>query len=112
MIIFSGCGFLVPVITFGTCLAANFVLDDRFGEGFYSSHAWAAGFALVVGGVVTTWIGYLLKGRSDRFVVDEETGEQLVINDSNHSFFFIPMHLAGVAIAGLGLFVVIADAFN
>ena len=110
--IWSGLGFLVAVITFGCCLIANLVLDAQFGNGFYSSHLWAVGGALLIGGIFSSGIGFILKGRSDRFVVDEETGERLVINNSNHTFFFIPMHWAGVLIAVIGIGVAISDVFN
>ena len=112
MFIWSGLGFLVAVITFGSCLLANVLLDAQFGEGYYSSHPWAIGAALIVGGTITAGLGFRLKGRSDRFVVDEETGERMVINQSNHSFFFVPMHWAGVIIAVIGIGVAISDAFR
>jgi len=112
MVIWSGLGFLVAVITFGSCLLANFLLDAQFGEGYYSSHLWAVGTALFVGGAISSALGFVLKGRSDRFVVDEETGERLVINNSSHSFFFIPMHWAGIVIAIMGIGVAFSDAFN
>lgn len=112
MIIWTGLGFLVAVITFGSCLLANFVLDAQFGEGYYSSHRWAVGVALLIGGLISSGIGFMLKGRSDRFVVDEETGERLVINNSSHSFFFVPMHWAGIVVALIGVGVAISDAFN
>jgi hypothetical protein len=112
MIIFSGLGLLVAVLTFGVCLLANFLLDDRFGEGYYSSHLWAVGAALIVGGLLSSGIGFLLKGRSDRYVVDEETSERLVINNSHHTFFFVPMHWAGIVIATIGAGVALSDALN
>jgi len=112
MVIWSGLGFLVAVITFGACLIANFVLDAQFGEGFYASHPWAIGAALFVGGIVSSGVGFMLKGRSDRFVVDEQTGERLVINSSNHSLFFVPMHWAGLIIAVIGVGVAVSGVFN
>lgn len=112
MIVSSGLGFLVAVITFGVCLIANYVLDVRFGEGYYSSHLWSVGAALIVGGLLSSAAGFVLKGRSDRYVIDEETGERLVINNSNHTFFFVPMHWAGIVIATIGAGVAISDALN
>jgi hypothetical protein len=112
MIVSSGLGFLVAVITFGSCLLFNLVLDSRFGEGYYSSHPWAIGTALIVGGLVSSGVGFVLKGRSDRYVVDEDTGERVVINNSDHSFFFIPMHWAGVVIALIGIGVAVSGAFK
>ena len=111
MIIWSGLGFLVAVITFGCCLAVEFLLDARFGEGFYSSHAWAAGLALLIGGVVSAGVGLALKSRTDREVVDVQTGERLIMNRSEHSFFFIPMHWAGIVVFAIGIGVVVYDVF-
>lgn len=110
--IWSGLGFLVAVITFGCCLLANYLLDAQFGKGYYSSHLWAVGGALLIGGIISSGVGFLLKQRTDRFVVDEETGERLIINRSHHTFFFVPMHWAGMVVAGIGLVVAIADLFN
>lgn len=73
MMIWSGLGFSVAVITFGSLLLFNFVLDSQFGEGYYSSHDWAIGTALMLGGLISSGVGFMLKGRSDRYVVDEET---------------------------------------
>lgn len=83
--IWFGFGFLAAVITFGFCLLLNYLLDEQFGEGFYSSHHWTVGAALLLGGMVSAAAGWMLKGRSDRFVIDEETGERLVINKCHGS---------------------------
>ncbi len=111
MVIWSGLGFLAGVITFAFLLIFNFVLDSQFGEGYYSSHPWAIGSALILGGIASSAGGFVLKGRTDRYVVDETTGERLVINNSSHSFFFIPMHWAGLVIAVIGVGVALSGTF-
>jgi len=93
-------------------LLANLVLNAQFGEGYYSSHPWAIGTALLIGGIISSGVSFVLKGRTDRFVVDEETGERMIINNSNHSFFFIPMHWAGIVVAVIGIGVALSAAFN
>ncbi|EMI45749.1 hypothetical protein [Rhodopirellula sp. SWK7] len=112
MVIWSGLGFLAGVITFAFLLLFNFVLDSQFGEGYYSSHPWAIGTALILGGIVSSGVGFMLKGRSDRYVVDEETGERLVVNNSSHSFFFVPMHWAGIVIVVIGVGVAISGLLS
>ena len=109
MIIWTGLGFLVAVITFGVCLLLNLILDQQFGEGFYSSHIWAVGVALFIGGMISAAVGFALASRGERIVVDEQTGERFNLNRSNHSFFFVPMHWAGVLIAVVGVALVIYD---
>ena len=112
MIIWSGLGFLVAVVTFGSCLLFNYVLDSQFGEGYYSSHAWASGLAVFLGGAASALIGFLLKGRASEPTYDQVTGEQTYAGDSSHSFFFIPMHWAGVAIAVVGIYMVISGLLS
>lgn len=112
MIIWSGLGYLAAAITFGACLLAQLVFDARFGDGFYSSHPWAVGLGLLVGGVISSLVGFVLKARKDREVVDPQTGQRLVINLSQHSFFFVPMHWAGIAIALIGLIIALKDAIT
>ena len=112
MIVWSGFGFLVPLLTFGACLLANVAIDAQMGAGYYSAHNWTIGSALLVGGVLSAGIGFLLKGRTDRYVVDENTGERFVMNNSSHSFFFVPMHWAGVGIAILGVGMMVSDLFK
>ena len=109
MIIWTGLGFWVAVITFGACLLFNYVLDARFDEGYYSTHSWAVGSALFVGGLISSTVGFALKFRDDREVIDAQTGERFMINRSDHSFFFVPMHWSGIAIAVIGFVVVIYD---
>ncbi len=109
MIIWSGLGFLVAVITFGACLLMNFALDAQFGEGYYSSHKWAVGTALLIGGLVSAVVGMLLKSRNDREVIDVETGQRMTLNQLNHAFFFVPMHWAGMVIAAIGIGISIYD---
>lgn len=105
MVIWSGLGFLVAVITFCSCLVANFNLDQEYGEGNCSSHPWTVGLALLIGGMISSAVGFGRKTRTDRFVIDEETRERMVINRSSHTFFLIPRHWAGllIAIVGMGM---------
>jgi hypothetical protein len=109
MVIWSGLGFLVAVITFGVCLLMNVVLDAQLGEGYYSSHPWAVGAALIIGGLISAVAGFVLKARNQREVIDVQTGELMVLNQSHHTFFFVPMHWAGIVIAVIGCGVAIYD---
>lgn len=112
MVIWSGLGFLVLVITVAVSCLMNFVLDSQFGEGYYSSHQWAAGVTVLIGGLISSMVGFVLKSRSDREVIDVKTGERLVINLSSHTFFFIPMHWAGIVAAIIGGVVAVYDVMT
>ncbi|QDU31263.1 hypothetical protein ETAA8_64160 [Anatilimnocola aggregata] len=109
MIIWTGWGFLVAIITFGTCLIAQYVVDAKLGAGYYSAHPWVVGLALVIGGIASSLVGFMLKARGDRQVIDSITGEEFTIDNSHHSFFFVPMHWAGLAVAAIGIGTAIFD---
>lgn len=112
MIIWSGLGYIAAVLTFGACLAAQYFFDARFGDGYYSSHLWAVGLALVAGGLSSAAVGYFLKAKGGREVVHAQTGELTAVVASQHSFFFIPLHWAGLVICGIGVVLAISDAIR
>lgn len=108
MIIWSGWGFLVAVITFGFCLLVNFAVDAQFGEGYYSEHNWAIGSALIAGGIASAMVGFaLLKDEPADEGVEHVSG-----NAWDNTLFFIPMHWAGILIAIAGICLVGSDALN
>jgi hypothetical protein len=107
--IWSGLGYLVAAITFAACLLMNLALDATLGKGYYSAHAWAVGAALILGGLASAFAGFVLKSRDDREVIDVQTGERLIVNQSHHSLFFVPMHWAGMAIAFIGFGIAVYD---
>jgi hypothetical protein len=109
MIISTGLGFLVAVIVFGTCLVTNLAFDAQYGKGFYSNNLWVVGLALLIGGILSAQIGFFLRTRTGREVIDAETGEVLIIDRSHHTFFFVPMHWAGVSIAAIGVGLAVYD---
>jgi hypothetical protein len=109
MIIWSGLGFLVAVFTFAACLLMQLALDKRFGEGYYSTHPWAIGVALVIGGLISAVVGLLLKLANDQDALDTPSADPAAYRPSRHSIFFVPMHWAGMLIALIGGGIAIYD---
>jgi hypothetical protein len=108
MIIWRGLGFLVAVIVFGFSLAANLISNVVGGEGYWDQHRWLFSASLICSAVVCWFLGSYLKKRSDRIAIDKQTGEEIVVNQSKHTLFFIPMHwwapiLAATAVALLAV---------
>lgn len=95
MIVWSGHGYVVAVVTFASCFLLSYLLDAQYGEGYYSSHSWAIGGALILGGLLSSAIGFALKAW---------LGEAR----SAGSFFFVPIHWAGLVVAAIGLGVGVA----
>jgi hypothetical protein len=95
MIIWQGFGFLVAVIVFGCSLIANLISNATVGKGYYDQHKWPFAVSLVVSAAICWSLGDYLRRRSDRIVIDKQTGKEFVLNQSRHALFFIPMHWWG-----------------
>lgn len=100
-IIWTGKGYLVFVIVFGCSLIANLVSNAVVGSGYYDHHKWPFAVSLLVSAAICWSLGDYLQRRSDRVVIDKETGREFVINRSRHTLFWIPMHWWGpILLAG------------
>lgn len=91
MIIWTGYGFVVPVVVFLVALACNFGFDAALGKGYYESHWWTVGAALLGSAVLLFPFALWMQAREERGVVDKHTGEEFTIGRNNHSVFFIPL---------------------
>ncbi|MEW4567441.1 hypothetical protein AB1L88_06195 [Tautonia sp. JC769] len=110
MVIWSGWGFLVGVITFGCLIATEFLVEEVYqDEQFYQANGWPklAGFlaSAVIVGVVGRWIGR----KQGRVLIDPETGEEVRVG-GNNTFFFIPMEKWAPILLVLGvIFLFVTD---
>lgn len=92
MIIWSGLGFLVAVIVFGCSLVANLIFNAAYGDRYYDNHKWPVAIAFIVAAAICWFLGKHLRKRSDRVVIDKQTGKEFTVNQSRHTLFFVPMH--------------------
>lgn len=109
MIIWSGFGFLVAVIVFGSSLALNFAFNAWLGSGYYDTHKWPLAISLFLSAVICWFLGSALRKRGSQTVIDKATGQEMVLNRSNHSLFFIPMHIWAPILAVIGVIVLVVD---
>jgi hypothetical protein len=105
VIIWRGLGWLVAVIVFGFSLAANLAFNAFYGEGYYDHHKWPFALSLFVSAAACWFLGSYLKTHSDRIAIDKQTGKEIVVNQSRHALFFIPMHLWGPVLALIAIIV-------
>jgi hypothetical protein len=109
MIIWTGLGFLVAVVVFGVSLAFNFAFNAWYGEVYYDTHKWPVAISLLVSAVICWFLGSSFAKRDSQTVIDKETGQEIVLNRSNHSLFFIPMHFWAPILAVIGVVMLIMD---
>ena len=112
MIIWSGYGFLVVVITFGCSLALNFAFNARFGAGYYEAHKWPLAISLLMSAAICWVLGMALGNRASRRVIDKATGKEMVLRGRNHSLFFIPVQFWGPILAVIGAVLFMQDPTN
>ena len=82
----------MAVIVFSCSLAANLIFNATRGEGYYDHHKWPFASSLILSAAICWFLGSYLRKRSDRIVIDKQTGKEIVINQSQHTFMFVPMH--------------------
>ena len=112
LIIWHGHGYLVLVTVLAISLAANSLFNATCGEKYYNAHKWPFALSLILSAGICWFLGTYLRKRSDRVVIDKKTGEELVINQSQHTFFFVPMHWWAPLLLLLALVLVCIEFFR
>ena len=103
MIVWSGLGFLVPLIAIG-CI---FVMNQIVGEATFNGFGWPKTVALFVSAAIVTALGFFLKKQPGRVMIDKATGQEMAIR-SRHSVFFIPVIYWGAIYAAIGVYYLFA----
>lgn len=111
MIIWSRMGFLVAVFVLASNALLALMLETLFGAGYFGKHPWAVGLGFFMGGLLSSAVGFAIRPRGGRQVIDAQTRKRFVIRDPDHTFFFIPMHWAGLVVAGIGVIVAVGELF-
>jgi hypothetical protein len=112
MIIWSGLGFLVAVVVFALSLIANLIINVTLGDGYYTQHRWPLALSLLGSALVCWFLGDHLRKRSGRVVIDKQTGKEFVVNQSQHTLFFVPMHWWGPLLGGIAMVVFAWELFG
>jgi hypothetical protein len=95
-------GFLVAVFVFGAAIACNLAFDEMYGKGYYSTHKWTIGIALLIAAAPSWFVGNALRGGTDQVVIDKASGKEFVLDRNSHTLFFVPMHLWGPILLAIG----------
>jgi len=104
-VIWHGWGLVVlPVFTL-PLLAVQLVVNGVFGSGYYSTHHWTICVASLLSSAALWITGRQLekyRDRTNRVLVDEKTGERIVLK-SRDALFFIPVKYWAFVEAATGL---------
>ena len=97
MIIWTGLGILPLVFLIGSF----FCFDTGTDRGL--------AYAFILSGVVTGALGWYLRSRPARILVDQKTGQQVAFRGS-HSLFFVPMIYWGPLFVAAGIYYLFVSA--
>jgi hypothetical protein len=101
MIIWSGLGFVVPIIPIACFFVTQFALTSIFNDAtYYSQHSWPKLMVWLMAVGTVGLVGWLLSRGS--VFTDKTTGEAVTIRRS-HTFFFIPVIYWAPIVAAIGL---------
>ena len=99
MIVWSGWGFLVLVITFATSLLVQVVVDALVGPDTDTRHtSLGLPVALLLAAPIVWVLGRRFNGRAPRVLTDQQTGEEVVLRP-DHSFIWIKMEYWAIGLA-------------
>lgn len=103
MVIWSGWGFLVAVITFTNSLIGELLCRHITGNNeYYQQHSWPFTVVFILSGVISWFLGkYLNKPQNDKIYIDKETREEVRLSKKN-TFFFIKMEYWGFILPLVG----------
>ncbi|WP_018248368.1 hypothetical protein [Orenia marismortui] len=96
MIIWSGAGILVPIVTFLSLILSELSIEFLFNsQNYYQEHGWPKLVGFLIAGVICKITEKKLNKNWNSIFIDKETGEEVVIK-TKHTFFFITMEMWGM----------------
>jgi hypothetical protein len=91
MIIWSGFGFLIFILGFGSAIGTELISENLTGdERYYQQHPAMISVAMLSAAILTYLLHLLLSRQKGQVVIDKATGQEIVLGRS-HSLFFIPV---------------------
>ncbi|PHR59146.1 MAG: hypothetical protein COA43_09855 [Robiginitomaculum sp.] len=98
MIVWSGFGWVVPIIAFACVLLGNTIIGETWSE-----NTWGQAIALLVAAVLTfAFDRFFLAKRADKTLMNKETGEDVIIR-KNDSLFFIPVRFWPIVLVAIAV---------
>lgn len=111
MIVWRGIGILAPIIPVAMWVFLPELVKTVFGqEAFSSSYSWVSSISILLGAVAVWFWGRHVNTKNIRILIDEQTGQQIVLKP-NHSLFFINMEYWAIPFGVLALYMLLKPLF-
>jgi len=102
--IWRGIGWLVILIVFLVSLFGELLTEDIIfkDENYYQQHTWPFSLSLTFSAAIVWYLGKKVFPPTERKLIDQETGQEVIFKDS-HDFFFIRMEYLGIILIAGGI---------
>ncbi len=103
MIVWQGLGLLAALIPIAGYVLMVKLVQASLGLDYTNTHSWPGALGTLLGAVAVWFLAQRLMGPG-RTMVDQQTGQTVVLR-KKHTLFFIPMHYfaAILAVVALGM---------
>lgn len=106
-LIWSGKGFLIPIIVFLSSLLAELISEAiTKDDNYYQSNLIPLGVSLIISGLFLWILSGRLKKSKPKIFIEKETGKEFVVKKDNN-FFFIPFEYWPSILIGIGFIVIV-----
>lgn len=111
MFIWSGFGFLVPLILIINTVLLQFFINNIFNNpSFYQQHIWPHSLTLCITGIFCYILSCFFK-RKKKVYIDTETKENVILT-KKHGFFFIDIKYWAIILPAIGIISLIINAIK
>lgn len=84
-------GYLVPIIIFLDLVASEFISEMIMqDQHFYQDNLYPRALSMLFSGLFLFLLDRFLESKNER-IRDNRTGQEVILNQKTHSFFFIPI---------------------
>lgn len=101
--VWSGLGYLVPIIPLVLGIFITSWCDTLFGPGYNNEHSWPLGLSFFLSGVVFRTLSSFLAKRPKQIVITQPTGKEIITMGRDDQFCMLPIRIWGQILTGIGV---------
>ena len=109
MLIWTGWGWLVPVIVFVVSLLTQVTSQEVTGQDqIYQEQPWLFAMSTLVSGGIVWFLAKYFDKKKGRVVIDKETGQEIMLRSSD-ALFFVPLRFWAFILPVIGIVYAFVD---
>lgn len=106
MIIWSGFGFLVPIVVIAAMVVTQLLINGAMGANYYTTQEWPKFVGCTFAALDLLLVGLWMNKPTGQVLVHKVTGVETQVR-RHHSFFFIPVQYWSAIVLAFGIYMAI-----